>query len=133
MKRSNQRFFFYIQIHFLWVFFSPPFCLRFTTGTHGKNRSLYICSSSCTRFFRNDFLFFLSFLLIGEVDMWTKTSSGCACSSTTNATTPTGSTPKNNKNNKACACCNQGACQCGQKTPYRCAQCGLEQHCDQSK
>lgn len=35
---------------------------------------------------------------------------------------------------KTCACCaHAGACQCGPKVPYRCAQCGLEQQCDQSK
>jgi hypothetical protein len=73
---------------------------------------------------------------IGEVDMWTKTSSGCACSSQDHHIQSQGSAKGGggNKNLKTCACCaHAGACQCGPKVPYRCAQCGLEQQCDQSK
>ncbi|EFX74381.1 hypothetical protein DAPPUDRAFT_251905 [Daphnia pulex] len=70
-----------------------------------------------------------------EVDMWTKTSSGCACSSQDHHMQSQGAKGGANKNNmKTCACCaHAGACQCGPKVPYRCAQCGLEQQCDQSK
>nr|CAH0110272.1 unnamed protein product [Daphnia galeata] len=69
-----------------------------------------------------------------EVDMWTKTSSGCACSSQDHHIQSQGSAKGGggNKNLKTCACCaHAGACQCGPKVPYRCAQCGLEQQCDQ--
>lgn len=65
--------------------------------------------------------------------MWTKTSSGCACSSQDHHQ-QSGQVKGGNKNIKTCACCaHAGACQCGVKVPYRCAQCGLEQQCDQSK
>ncbi|XP_046649541.1 uncharacterized protein LOC124340849 [Daphnia pulicaria] len=67
-----------------------------------------------------------------EVDMWTKTSSGCACSSQDHHMQSQGAKGGANKNMKTCACCaHAGACQCGPKVPYRCAQCGLEQQCDQ--
>lgn len=70
-----------------------------------------------------------------EVDMWTKTSSGCACSSQDHhlqSQMGVAGGSKGNKGMKTCACCaHAGACQCGIKVPYRCAQCGLEQQCDQ--
>lgn len=69
--------------------------------------------------------------------MWTKTSSGCACSSQDHhlqSQMGVAGGSKGNKGMKTCACCaHAGACQCGIKVPYRCAQCGLEQQCDQSK
>jgi len=56
-----------------------------------------------------------------EVDLWTRTATGCAC----NFGKDTG------RNKKSCACCSHaGACQCGQRVPNRCAQCGLEHQCD---
>ena len=69
-------------------------------------------------------IFFLSFLCQGEVDLWTRTATGCAC----NFGQETG------RNKKSCACCSHpGACQCGQRVPNRCAQCGLQHQCDHSK
>ncbi|KAH9628154.1 hypothetical protein HF086_018370 [Spodoptera exigua] len=54
-------------------------------------------------------------LFIGQVDLWTQSSSGCAC--------PGG-------DGDDCACCvRDGACPCGEVAPTRCAQCGLEQYC----
>jgi len=56
-----------------------------------------------------------------EVDLWTRTATGCAC----NFGQETG------RNKKSCACCSHpGACQCGQRVPNRCAQCGLQHQCD---
>ncbi|KAL4720025.1 hypothetical protein ACJJTC_011160 [Scirpophaga incertulas] len=54
-----------------------------------------------------------------QVDLWTQSSSGCAC--------PGGI-------GEDCACCaRDGACPCGDVAPTRCAQCGLEQYCANSK
>lgn len=84
----------------------------------------------------------------GQVDLWTRKPSGCACEweniahsiSVTNAShidanavnasshhTPATSTSHN------CACCVKGGCQCGSNSPARCGQCGLEQYCVNSK
>ncbi|CAG9791199.1 unnamed protein product [Diatraea saccharalis] len=54
-----------------------------------------------------------------QVDLWTQSSTGCAC--------PGGI-------GEDCACCvRDGACPCGDIAPARCAQCGLEQYCANSK
>ncbi|CAH0727426.1 unnamed protein product, partial [Brenthis ino] len=50
-----------------------------------------------------------------QVDLWTQSSSGCAC--------PSGE-------GQDCACCvRDGACPCEDIAPTRCAQCGLEKYC----
>ncbi|CAO1435290.1 unnamed protein product [Diamesa tonsa] len=73
-----------------------------------------------------------------QVDLWTKSSIGCACLWNHHDT---------NKNNNSlissdlsevnhhkdgstnCACCVKGGCQCDERAPKRCTQCGLEEHC----
>ena len=57
--------------------------------------------------------------LPGQVDMWTKHHTGCAC--------------PHNILDHTCACCAQGGCHCGLQNRMRCVQCGLEEGCGQSK
>lgn len=64
--------------------------------------------------------FNVSPLVAGQVDLWTRTSSGCPCAS--NRTSP----------GESCSCCVRGGCQC-EDNPTRCAQCGLESYCTNSK
>lgn len=85
--------------------------------------------------------------LAGQVDLWTRKSVGCACSwkdnehdhakdkheaSDKNLTMHNGH-HKHNGHQLNCACCVKGGCQCGEHAPNRCAQCGLENHCLNSK
>ena len=86
-------------------------------------------------------------LISGQVDLWTRKSVGCACSwkdnehdhakdkhetSDKNLTVHNGH-HKHNGHQLNCACCVKGGCQCGEQAPNRCAQCGLENHCLNSK
>lgn len=86
-------------------------------------------------------------MISGQVDLWTRKSSGCTCAwenmennnsnnSTVNdsglmmnisANSQTVSSPQN------CACCVKGGCQCETPSPTRCGQCGLQQYCINSK
>lgn len=84
------------------------------------------------------------FINTGQVDLWTRKSNGCPCSWATPDKTIM--TDLNNNNNdgggggvnsnsldQSCACCVTGGCQCGENSPARCGQCGLEQYCINSK
>ncbi|XKL64287.1 hypothetical protein PGB90_004373 [Kerria lacca] len=52
-----------------------------------------------------------------QIDMWTKDSNGCQCHF--------------NPSKKDCACCvKPSGCQCGSSAPNKCAQCGLQQYCN---
>ena len=55
-----------------------------------------------------------------QIDLWTEKASGCTC-------------PHDLLDTQSCACCVSNGCQCGHSNPQRCAQCGLEQYCDNSK
>lgn len=74
--------------------------------------------------------FFLLLLLLlsltGQVDLWTRTSSGCPCAS--NKTLA----GRSSNSGESCSCCVRGGCQC-EDNPLRCAQCGLESYCTNSK
>jgi hypothetical protein len=77
----------------------------------------------------------------GQVDLWTRKSVGCACSwkdsgehdhaKHDNLTLHNGHHKHGHQLN--CACCVKGGCQCGEQAPNRCSQCGLENHCLNSK
>ena len=78
----------------------------------------------------------------GQVDLWTRTSFGCACSWNQHDTNKSNNSlissdliEVNHQSNgqSTCACCVKGGCQCGEQAPNRCTQCGLEQHCLNSK
>lgn len=87
----------------------------------------------------------------GLVDLWTRTSTGCACSWKTSGTqgnvTATGTTAQQQLHHQQqqqqqdlageegneCSCCVRGGCQCGENAPNRCGQCGLENYCSNSK
>ena len=69
------------------------------------------------------FLFILKihiFHFLEQIDLWTEKASGCTC-------------PHDLLDTQSCACCVSNGCQCGHSNPQRCAQCGLEQYCDNSK
>lgn len=64
--------------------------------------------------------FNVSLFVAGQVDLWTRTASGCPCAS--NRTSA----------GESCSCCVRGGCQC-EDNPTRCTQCGLESYCTNSK
>lgn len=64
--------------------------------------------------------FNVSPFVAGQVDLWTRTASGCPCAS--NRTSA----------GESCSCCVRGGCQC-EDNPTRCTQCGLESYCTNSK
>lgn len=90
-------------------------------------------------------------LISGQVDLWTRKSVGCACSwkndnnynehdhaskhemSDKNSTLHNGQLQQQQHHKHGhqlnCACCVKGGCQCGEQSPNRCSQCGLETHC----
>ncbi|XP_037049170.1 uncharacterized protein LOC119083557 [Bradysia coprophila] len=57
-----------------------------------------------------------------SVDLWTRKANGCPCSWRSSSST-------NVDEDQDCACCVKGGCQCGEESPARCGQCGLEQFC----
>lgn len=76
----------------------------------------------------------------GQVDLWTRKSSGCACawenysnSSDVVAAVSHNTNTINASSSQNCACCVKGGCQCGSSSPARCGQCGLEQYCVNSE
>lgn len=66
-----------------------------------------------------------------QVDLWTRQSTGCPCSWKP-STSKSGSTDDGGDHTN-CACCVKGGCQCGEASPQRCGQCGLEQFCVNSE
>lgn len=63
-----------------------------------------------------------------QVDLWTRQSTGCPCSwRSTDGIADSGGAAT------SCACCVKGGCQCGEASPQRCGQCGLEQFCVNSE
>lgn len=82
-----------------------------------------VCQLKKIKLYITLFLLFLRELIFftGQVDLWTQKASGCPCSYD--------STKKD-----SCACCVQdGGCHCGEDSPHRCSQCGLQQYCTASK
>lgn len=70
----------------------------------------------------------------GQIDLWTRKQSGCACSWQQQQTKRNNSYITDiDKLENGCACCVKGGCQCGEESSTRCVQCGLEQHCNNSK
>lgn len=59
----------------------------------------------------------------GQVDLWTRQATGCPCSWR----------PIADPADRSCACCVKGGCQCGEASPARCGQCGLETFCVNSE
>ena len=93
-------------------------------GVHLRSLHFVLCFFFFSRRYRPlvfDLFCFVVFFCFStaEVDLWTRTASGCAC-------------PWNAKR-KTCACCAQGGCLCGERVPSRCGQCGLQHQCDTSQ
>ncbi|KAL6425356.1 hypothetical protein ACFW04_009508 [Cataglyphis niger] len=89
--------------------------LRATSAQAGEYRSCWIAVDYRQTLFDID-EYRVVIVLAGQVDLWTQSTTGCACSF--------------NSSSNDCACCvPSGGCSCGAASPDRCAQCGLEQHC----